>query len=105
MSTYWLCNELQRASDALTDGGNPVLTVRLESKDLRIYCPDSSEYIVDSDVVEKAIELGASIVAYSSAWCRASYEAQEYGSGQGVQVMPYGALFALLRTQGVRFKN
>ena len=103
MSTYWLRQQLAGKGRVVTDGGDPVLTIKLESNNLRVYCPDSDEYIVDADLVEKAYGLGANVVAYSNTWCKASYEAKAHGQSRDVDVIPFGSLFAILRSSGVDF--
>jgi hypothetical protein len=98
-----LWQELSKNSNAVTDGGNPVLGISFNGKTEYVYCPTSDEYRVTADVARKAADLGATIIAYGS-WCDATYEAKQYAKKLGVTIMPYGALFAYLRRKGVHFK-
>jgi hypothetical protein len=100
MSTYWLYQEL-RTSNAVVDGGNPILTVEFGDRTERVYCPDSDEYRVTADVIQKAKGLGATIIAYSNTWCGVTYEAKQYGKQNGIEVMPFGSFFAYLKRYGV----
>ncbi|UVO55748.1 hypothetical protein [Sphingomonas sp. SUN039] len=105
MSTYWLRGELARGTDATTDDGDPILTVYLDGgKEARIYCPEPDEYQVCADVVQKASDLGATIVAYGS-WCDASVEGKMHAKEIGLSVVPYAGLFAFLRRNGVSFSG
>ncbi|MDP3551178.1 MAG: hypothetical protein Q8R81_12400 [Novosphingobium sp.] len=103
MSTYWLRRKIEDETNAKTDRKDPVITINYSGGSLSVYCPNPSEYAVDSDVVKKAADLGAEIIAYASTWCKATYEAKQYGKSIGVDVMPYAGLFALLKRRGVLF--
>ena len=104
MSTYWLNDQLRSTSDAIVDGGDPILTVEFAGRTERVYSPDSDEYRVTADVIEKAADLGATIIAYSNTWCDATYEAKRYAKERGIEVMPFGSFFAYLKRYGVRFR-
>ena len=103
MSTYWLRTKLASGSDAVTDGGDPVLTITHNGGTVSVYCPDPDEYAVNADLVDKAAGLGANMIAYATTWCLATYEGKAYGRSKGVEVVPYGGLFAFLRKRGVEF--
>ncbi len=103
MSTRWLRRELETKTDVRTDGGDPVLGVSFGGREIRVYSPDPSEYHVDSDVVEKADELGANFIAYSNSYCGVTREAERYGASLGIEVMPFGRFFEYLRNKGVTF--
>lgn len=106
MSTSWLRRELAQSSDARTDSGDPILTIILpNAREERIYCPDSDEYRVSADVVEKAAGLGATIVAYSSNWCEATVEGKDHAKVRGINVMPYAGLFGYMKRRGVTFER
>jgi len=105
LSTYWLRSKLERESDAVTDRGDPVVTITHNAGTVRVYCPNPNEYVVDADVVDKAAGLGANIIAYATTWRKATYEAKAYGQANGVEVIPYAGLFAMLRRRGVEFYN
>jgi hypothetical protein len=104
MTTYWLNNELAAKSNAQIDGGNPVLSVIFSGRTERVYCPDSDEYRVTADVVEKAKELGATIIAYSESWSDTTYDAKQYAKQVGITVMPFAAFFAYLKRKGVTMR-
>jgi hypothetical protein len=103
MSTSWLSAQLMN-TDAVIDGGDPILSVASAGRTERVYCPNSDEYRVTADVVKKAKDLGATIIAYSSTWCEATYEAKRYAKSLNVSVMPFNAFFAYLRSRGVEFR-
>ena len=69
----------------------------------RIDCPDSDEYRVSADVVEKAAGLGATIVAYSSSWCEATVEGKDHARARGISVLPFAGLFGYMNRKGVTF--
>lgn len=101
MSTYWLRNKLEGASGVKTDGGDPILTIVLDAgREERIYCPDSDEYRVTADVVDKAVDLGATIIAYGS-WCDTTVEGKLRAKEKGASVLRFGGLFAYLISKGV----
>lgn len=104
MSTSWLSEQLM-STDAAIDGGIPILAVTFAGRTERVYCPDSDEYRVTADVVRKAKDLGATVIAYSSTWCDATYEAKRYAKDLGVSVMAYNAFFAYLKHKGVKFRS
>ncbi|KXV49876.1 MULTISPECIES: hypothetical protein [Acetobacteraceae] len=104
MSTNWLQQELAQKSNARTDSGDPILTVFLPTgREERIYSPDSDEYRVSADVVEKAARLGATIVAYSSMWCGVTIEGKEHAKTQGISIIPFAGLFGYMKRKGVIF--
>jgi len=104
LSTSWLRRELAQSSDVCTDDGDPILSVILpDGRVERIYCPDSDEYRVSADVVEKAAGLGATIVAYSSNWCEATIEGKDYAKVRGLSVLPFAGLFGYMKRKGVTF--
>ena len=104
MSTSWLRRELTQSSDARTDDGDPILSVILPTgREERIYCPDSDEYRVSADVVEKAAGLGATIVAYSSHWCEATVEGKDHAKARGISILPFAGLFGYMKRKGVTF--
>lgn len=104
MSTSWLRQELARSSDARTDGGDPILSVILPNgREERIYCPESDEYRVSADVVEKAVRLGATIVAYSSSWCGVTVEGKDHATTVGISILPFAGLFGYMKRKGVIF--
>lgn len=105
MSTYWLRSELASNSNADMDNGDPVLTINYEGGSVRIYSPDPHEYAVDADLVEKVVELGADIIAYSKTWCMVTLEAKAYGRDKGVDILPFAGLFAFLRRKGIAFNQ
>jgi hypothetical protein len=104
MSTSWLSAQLMNTS-AVTDRGDPILSVTFAGRTERVYCPNSDEYRVTADVVRKAKDLGGTIIAYSSTWCGATEEAKRYAKSLEVNVMPFNAFFAYLRRKGVEFKS
>ena len=105
MSTFWLSQQLTNTSDAVVDGDNPILAVTFSNRVEHVYCPESDEYRITADVVKKAKELGATIIAYSSTWCEATYEGKQYAKSLGVSVMAFAAFFAYLKRKGVTFKS
>jgi hypothetical protein len=104
MSTTWLNGQLASTSDAVVDGGNPILAVTFAGRTELVYCPDSDEYRITADVARKAKDLGATVIAYSSSWCATTYEGKEYAKSLDINIMPYAAFFKYLKRKGVKFK-
>lgn len=98
MSTEYLRQKLSRAA---TDNGEPILTIHTNGGDLRVYSPDSDEYRVNADVVEKAHDLGADIIAYAESWCGVTIEGGEYGKNVEIEIMPFADFFRMLQRRGV----
>lgn len=105
MSTYWLIKQLRSTSDAVVDDGNPILAVTFVGRTERVYCPEPDEYRITADVARKAKDLGATVIAYSSSWCEATYEGKQYAKDLGVSVMPFAGFFAYLKRKGVKFTS
>jgi len=104
MSTYWLYQQLQGGSNVAVDGSDPILSVTFDHRTERVYCPTSDEYLVTAEVIQKAKDLGATIIAYGY-WCGVTYEAKQYGKKNGIAVMPYGGFFAYLKKHGVTLEQ
>jgi hypothetical protein len=104
MSTFWLSQQLMSKSDAVVDGGNPILAVTFAGRTERVYSPGSDEYRITADVVRKAKDLGATVIAYSATWCGTTYEAKDYAKTLDVSIMPFSGFFAYLKRKGVKFK-
>lgn len=98
MSTVYLRQKLAAAD---TDGGDPILTIQTDRGLLRVYSPESSEYRVNADVVEKARDLGADIIAYADLWCGVTVEGKEHGRRRGIDIMPFADFFRMLGQRGV----
>jgi len=77
----------------------------VDEKEIRIYSPTPDEYIVNSDVVEKARDLGATIIFYSSSWCGTTMEANEYAKKLGITIMPHRSFFAFIKRKGIQEKD
>ena len=104
MSTYWLDRQLG-ATDAETDGGTPILAVTFADRTEYVYCPSPDEYRVTADVVDKAKDLGATLITYPSSWSGTTYEAKQHAKNLGITVMPHNAFFAYLKRKGVKFSK
>jgi hypothetical protein len=104
MSTFWLNKQLA-TTDAVTDGGNPILAVTFADRTEQVYCPDSSEYRVTADVVKKAKDLEATNISYPTEWSGTTYEAKQHAKNLGITVMPHNAFFAYLKRKGIKFSK
>jgi hypothetical protein len=104
VSTFWLDKQLA-ATDAVTDGGNPILAVTFADRTERVYCPDSDEYRVTADVVSKAKVLGATIISYPTIWSGTTYEAKQHAKSLGIIIMAHNGFFAYLKRKGVKFSK
>lgn len=102
MTTFWLNKQLAAMSGVITDSGNPVLGIEFAGRREQIYCPDPSEYKATAELVDKAHQLEATIIAYSETWGEGTYEAKQYAKQLKVSLMPYKSLFAYLKRHGVR---
>lgn len=98
MSTRYLRQKLVAAD---TDNGDPILAIQTDHGVLRVYSPDPSEYRVNADVVEKAHDLGADVIAYAELWCGVTLEGSEHGQSLGIQILPFASFFRMLRQRGV----
>ena len=98
MSTTYL---RQKLGAAATDNGDPVLTIETDDGLIRVYSPEPSEYRVSADVVEKARGLGADMIAYANTWCGVTVEGAAHGRAIGIDIMPFGEFFQMLRKRGV----
>jgi len=101
MSTYWLWQQLSVASGIRVGKPEIVLEVSISEKTEKIYCPSSDEYIISAEIVEKAKELGATIIAYGTTWSRPTIEAIQHGKTLKISILGYSQLFAYLRRKGV----
>jgi hypothetical protein len=105
-NNQWLYSEIVKGYEAeLSPRYDPLIEMTIEGQRVGIYTPDVDEYIVNSDVVEKASELGATIISYSSSWCSTTAEAQQHARKLGITIMPHRSLFAYLRRAGIKEKN
>lgn len=96
-SNYWLFGELKiLVGVEVEQESDDMLVVNRGGEEYRVYVPDSAEYLVTVDIVDKAIELGANVLSYPASWCSASKESAIYGAKKGVKVMPHVAFFKML---------
>lgn len=101
MSTYWLWQQLSGVSGVQIGKPEVILEISFADKIEKIYCPSSDEYIISADIVEKAKELGATIIAYGTTWSTPTIEAVQHGKTFKISILGYSQLFAYLRRKGV----
>lgn len=93
----WLFRELRKLPNlALSSTYDPLIEVHFEGRSYRIYSPESSEYIITCDIVEKVEAMGGNVISYPTSWCQASMEAESFGKTKGVDVIPHARLFKIL---------
>jgi hypothetical protein len=93
----WLYKQLeQKPGLELDPQYHPLIIVRKNGIEYKIYTPNPDEYIISIDVVQKAQDMGANTISYPTTWCRASHEAIQFGKTCRIQVIPHGKLFDLL---------
>lgn len=96
-NNLWLYRQLVNIPNLSVDSEfHPLITVKKNGITYKIYTPNSDEYLIDVDVVQKAITLGANVISYPTSWCRATGEAISYGKVKKIQVIPHGRLFEIL---------
>lgn len=105
MSCHWLRERLSTASGVTLDGNNSVLLATFAGRTERIYCPSSDEYTISADIVQKAKELGATIIAHADSWSSATEEAKEYAKSFKISIMKYSRLFGYMRRKGVKLES
>lgn len=87
----WLFKQLCDLDDIQILSGDPLLKVKFRGQHRYIYVPDSSEYIITIDCVEKVHEFGGNLVSYAKDWSRGpSTEAIHYASEHGIEIWPHG---------------
>lgn len=93
-NNYWLMGQIAAKANvkSVREVGVAV-EFSTKTSSYLVYTPNSDEYRVTADVVDKALEAGASIVTYSTSWCAHTEEGKDRGKEIGVQVMPHGAFF------------
>ncbi len=101
MSVYWLKDELTNAQNIEIEEQNHLLITRFANKTEKIYYPDPQEYIVSADIVQKAKNLGATIICYPTAWSQPTAEAKGYAKKLNIKLLKNAAFFAYLRRGGV----
>lgn len=105
MSTYWLRKELASTTDAILGGDDTALTLQLPERVEVVYYPDSDEYIISADIIQKAKESGATIVVYPTAWSKPTFEAQKYAKKLNISIMSNAQFFAYLKRKGVKCRR
>lgn len=93
----WLHQEISKIQNLQVGGYDPVIFVMAGAEELRIYSPNSDEYIVTVAVLQKAISLGATHVSFASLWSMASSEAQRVADESNIWLGPHAATLALLK--------
>lgn len=96
-NNYWLIDQISRKANvkSVKEVGVAV-HFETEKGAYVVYTPNSDEYRVTADVIDKAKEAGATIVSYSKLWCGNTDEGEDRGREIGVQVIPHGAFFRRL---------
>lgn len=94
----WLYQQLTTAGRNVEPRYDPVMTVTYRNKEYRIYSPGNRAYVLGVDVVQTALDLGATHLAYAS-YCEPSGEALAYAEHHGLQVVRYGALLGMLNVK------
>lgn len=93
-NNYWLIEQLSKKPNvrSVREVGIAV-EFTTDSGEYIVYTPNSDEYLVTADVIDRAQEAGATMVTYSTSWCGNTDEGKDRGREIGVQVMPHGAFF------------
>tara|TARA_B100001063_G_scaffold208909_1_gene205626 strand:- start:141 stop:440 length:300 start_codon:yes stop_codon:yes gene_type:complete len=88
-SIYWLRKQLDQSSKFKVIDEN-IGEFEFQGKTLKVYCPTTSEYEINVDVVLSALRKGADIVTYPTTWCKATREAITHGKSLSIEVIPFG---------------
>jgi hypothetical protein len=97
----WLFEQLTAAGRNVEPGYDPVMTVTYRNKVYRVYSPGNGAYVLGVDVVQTALDLGATHLAYAK-YCEPSEEALAYARHHGLEVVKYGALLGMLHAHPQR---
>jgi len=93
-SAYWLTTQMNKDLQTRLLDENRFEMVIDDTKTI-VYCPTNDEYEVTSALVQKASNLGVAILAYPTAWCKATTSAFSHGKKLNVEVMPFGKFLAI----------
>lgn len=88
-SIYWMRKQLLESLPINVTSENTG-EFFFDGKKMILYCPTTSEYEITSQVIIKASDLKADIIAFPTQWCKATREAIEYGKTLGIKVIPFG---------------
>lgn len=93
-NNYWLIEQIsQKANVKSVREVGIAVHFTTDKGAYTVYTPNSDEYRVTADVIDRAKEAGATMVSYSTSWCGNTDEGRDRGREIDVQVMPHGAFF------------
>lgn len=61
-----------------------------------VWFPSSEDYSIDCEIVDRAKNLGANIIAYPS-WCQSTKEAESYAISHHLEIVKIGVIFKIAR--------
>ena len=80
----------------------PTINFSIGGFSFRVYTPAPRDYIVSADVVERAIQAGANVIAYASSWAEPTIEGKNYADENGLRIFSYREFFQFIKKSGVR---
>lgn len=96
-NNWWLHKQLTALGANVAAAQKPLVRLSHNNKLYLIYTPNSDEYIITVDIVDEVKRMGGTTISYPTSWCKASREAVQYGRTVGVEILPHGALFAMVK--------
>lgn len=76
---------------------DPILSIEYPGGNYRIFCPPSDDYIVTVEVVDKAIDFDATVIAYTESWQKLSPAAESYAAEMEIIMIEYKRLIGLIK--------
>jgi hypothetical protein len=98
-NNLWLYKQLNGIADLEFLHGDPLLKVRYKDRSKSIYAPDSSEYLITQDLVERIHELGGDLISYPTKWVQVSKEAHGFARDIGFEIWPHGKTISYFQDQ------
>lgn len=77
--------------------GTGVGEIKTKTGAVKVYFPDSSEYIITEDVVQTANKLTCTVIVYASTWGGKTAEAEILAKKLGLKILVFGAFFKMAK--------
>ncbi len=97
-SIFWIKKQL-KTSNRLKVIDENIGEFEFNGNMLKVYCPVTTEYEINVDVLLKASDKGANIITYPTSWCEATVEAISQSKSYGIEIMPFGKFLGIYGEQ------
>jgi len=97
-SIFWIKKQLN-SSNRLKVIDENIGEFEFNGNTLKVYCPVTTEYEINVDVLLKASDKGANIITYPTSWCEATVEAISLSRNYGIEIMPFGKFLGIYGEQ------